>query len=89
MDVPVRVLTNASPLDRRDVRVNLSEADEVIVKPNTAFERSFREIHRTCDPSLTAREVIRGTRVLHSVVAKLTVEVLLLGSWSPLFASNA
>lgn len=86
---PVRTLTNASLLARRDVRVNLSGADEVIVKLNAASERAFQEIHRPCDSSLTVRAVIRGIQASRRIVAKLTVEALLLDSGSPLFASNA
>lgn len=75
--VPVAVLTNATLLDRADVRADISGADVVLPSLDSLVESEFRRVNRTCC-GLTARAVAEGIRSFASGFSgRIWLEVLL------------
>jgi wyosine [tRNA(Phe)-imidazoG37] synthetase (radical SAM superfamily) len=77
-DFKVAVLTNGSLLWRREVMERVLEADMIMPTFSTAFEETYRAIHRP-HPSLTLDLLIRGLKNLRqSFRGRLFLEVMLL-----------
>lgn len=76
--VPVAVLTNATLLDRADVRADLAHADVVLPSLDSLVESEFRRINRTCG-GITARAVAGGILdFAQDFGGRIWLEVLLL-----------
>jgi wyosine [tRNA(Phe)-imidazoG37] synthetase (radical SAM superfamily) len=77
-DFRVAVLTNGSLLWRREVMERVLGADMIMPTFSTAFEETYRAIHRP-HPSLTLDLLIRGLKNLRqSLRGRLFLEVMLL-----------
>lgn len=76
--VPVAVLTNATLLDRADVRADLASADVVLPSLDSLVESEFRRINRTCG-GITAHAVAGGILdFARDFSGRIWLEVLLL-----------
>lgn len=75
--IPVAVLTNATLLDRADVRADLCLADVVLPSLDSLVEREFRRINRTCE-GVTAASVAAGIRTFaQEYTGRIWLEILL------------
>lgn len=75
--VPVAVLTNATLLQRDDVRADLAGADVVLPSLDSLVETEFRALNRPC-PGVTARGVADGLlEFARGFGGRIRLEVLL------------
>lgn len=77
-EVPVAVLTNASLVNREDVRANLAEADLIVAKLDAPHEALFKAINRSAE-GLTLESIIEGLKRLRSQKkGKLVLQLMFL-----------
>ena len=77
-EVPVAVLTNASLVNREDVRANLAEADLIVAKMDASQEALFKAINRPAE-GLTLETIINGLKRLKSQKkGKLALQLMFL-----------
>lgn len=75
---PVLVLTNATTLNDREVRRELSQADKVFCKLDASDDKSFRTINRPVT-DITLRSVIEGIKRFKSEYdGYLSIQVMLM-----------
>lgn len=76
--IPVAVITNASLLDRIDVREQLMQADWVSLKIDTLDERIWKKINRPCS-QLSLHKILEGICLFTSrYTGKLHTETMLI-----------
>ena len=56
----IKVITNSSLLNHKEVIRNLSETDEVITKLNTVSDDVFTEMYRPYNKTLNVKTIIKG-----------------------------
>lgn len=77
-DTKIAILTNGSLFWQEEVRRRVSGADIIMPTLTTAFEETFRTIHRS-DPELTLKSIIEGLRRLRQIYeGQIFLEVFLL-----------
>jgi wyosine [tRNA(Phe)-imidazoG37] synthetase (radical SAM superfamily) len=80
--VQTAVLTNGSLLWRQDVRERISGAHVVMPTLTTAYEETFKVIHRP-HPTLHVAGIIRGLKEFRKIYqGKLLLEVILLAGYN-------
>jgi len=73
---PVAVLTNASLMDRKDVRQDLSGADLVVAKLDAPSEEIFKKINRPVK-GITLSKVVRGIKKFSKIHrGKLALQIM-------------
>ncbi|MCP8304849.1 MAG: radical SAM protein [archaeon] len=79
-DVPIAVLTNASLVSRKDVRMNLKKADLVVAKLDAPNQELFEAINRPAK-NLTLYSIIEGLKCLRQEANnRLTLQIMLFRS---------
>lgn len=77
LGIPVAVITNASLLPRRDVRVDLAAADWVSVKVDAVRQRAWKGLNRP-HRSLVLEDILEGVRTFRSEYrGRLVTETML------------
>ena len=77
-ETKIAILTNGSLFWQEEVRRRVSGADIILPTLTTAFEETFRTIHRS-DPKLSVKRIIEGLKSLRQMYhGKIFLEVFLL-----------
>ena len=79
-DIPIAVLTNASLVSRKDVRMNLSRADLVVAKLDAPNQEVFEAVNRPAK-DLTLSSIVKGLRLLRQEMnGLLALQIMLFHS---------
>ncbi len=79
--VPISVLTNASLVSRKDVRVNLCKADLVVAKLDAPNQQLFEAVNRPAK-TITLSSIIEGLKLLREEMnGRLALQIMLFHSF--------
>jgi len=78
--VPIAVLTNASLVSRKDVRINLCKADLVVAKLDAPNQELFEAVNRPAK-NITLSSIIEGLKLLREEMdGRLALQIMLFHS---------
>jgi wyosine [tRNA(Phe)-imidazoG37] synthetase (radical SAM superfamily) len=79
-NIPIAVLTNASLVSRKDVRMNLSRADLVVAKLDAPDQDVFEAVNRPAK-NLTLSSIVEGLKLLRQEInGRLALQIMLFHS---------